>query len=74
MTYYSNGRIDTTVKAIVNLAATLLLVLPIVLLYFLRTSGGVKIAILVLFVVSFSLALSTLTKAKRHEVFAATAA
>ena len=53
---------------------TALLMLPVVLLYVLKSSSGVKITILLLFVLAFSLALLMMTKARRHEVFAATAA
>ena len=53
---------------------TTLLMLPVVLLYAIDTSSGVKIAILLLFVLAFSMALLTMTNAKRHEAFAATAA
>lgn len=62
------------IKLIVNLAAIVLLVLPIALLYVLNISRGSKLAILVVFVASFNVSIESLTKAKRHEVFAATAA
>ena len=53
---------------------TTLLMLPVVLLYVLTFSTGVKLAILLLFVFAFSMTLLLTTKAKRHEAFAATAA
>jgi hypothetical protein len=56
---------------------SLLLVLPIVVLYILTTndaSGGVKIGVTVVFVVAFALALAAMTHASRHETFAACAA
>lgn len=73
-TYYSNERWDLLVKVIVNLAAIALLVLPTALLYVLRTSRGTKLAVLVIFVSVFNIALASLTSAKRHEIFNATAA
>jgi hypothetical protein len=62
---------------IVVAASSLLLVLPIVVLYLLTVhdvGGGVKIGVTVAFVVAFSLALAALTHASRHELFAACAA
>ncbi len=53
---------------------TILLMLPIIMLYVLDTSAGGRLAILSFFVLAFSMALLTMTNAKRHEAFAATAA
>lgn len=64
-------------KAIIGVATTVLLVLPIVILYLLTVhdaSGGVKIGVLVIFVAAFAVVLATLTKASRHEMFGASAA
>lgn len=75
--FYSNQRANTLVKAIIASATTLLLVVPVVVLYLLvihHASGGIKIGVLLLFVVAFSIALATLTRATRHEMFAASAA
>ena len=75
--FYSNRRTSKFVKAIVAAATTLLLVIPVVVLYLLTVhgaSGGLKIGILLLFVVAFAVTLSTLTRASRHEMFAASAA
>ena len=62
------------VKILVNLAAIALLVLPTAILYALRTSRATKLAVLVVFITVFNVALAALTSAKRHEVFNATAA
>lgn len=75
--FYSNRRTNKAVKAVVATAMVLLLVLPVVILYLLTTreaAGGVKIGVLVVFVVAFAIAISTLTRATRHEMFAASAA
>ena len=48
--------------------------LPVILLSVLDSSTGIKITILSLFVLAFSVAIMTMTQAKRHEAFAATAA
>ncbi|KAG8530119.1 uncharacterized protein KY384_005601 [Bacidia gigantensis] len=70
----SNYKADLIIKLTVTIATTALLVLPIVLLYVLKSSPGIKLTILLLFVIAFSMALALTTGAKRHEIFAATAA
>lgn len=72
--YYSNSRWQAFVKILVNAATIMLLILPIVLLYVLNTTRGQKLAILIVFVVLFNTSLSTLTEARRSEIFAASAA
>jgi len=75
--FFSNERTDRVIKAVVGTAATVLLVLPVVILYVLtvhNASGGLKIGVLLIFVVAFSIALATLTRASRHEMFGASAA
>lgn len=75
--FYSNRRANYFIKAVIASATTLLLVVPVVVLYLLtvhRASGGIKIGVLLLFVVTFAIALATLTRATRHEMFAASAA
>lgn len=75
--FHSNARTHKVVKAIIGIASTLLLVLPVVILYLLtihHASPGVKIAVLLIFVVAFAIAISTMTRATRHEMFAASAA
>ncbi|KIW69036.1 hypothetical protein PV04_04940 [Phialophora macrospora] len=74
--YLSNHRVNSFVKAVVSVASTILLVLPIIILYALSTSGAsgwLKIGILLIFVVAFALALSVLTNASRSEMFGASA-
>ena len=74
--YLSNPRVNSFVKAVVSVASTMLLVLPIIILYALSThnaSGWLKIGILLIFVVAFALALSILTNASRSEMFGASA-
>ena len=75
--FYSNERTETLIKAVIGLATTLLLILPTVALYLLTANGatgGVKIGVLSIFVVAFVVALATLTRASRHEMFGASAA
>jgi hypothetical protein len=65
------------VKAVIEAANMILLVIPVVVLFILtvnRASGGVKIGVLVAFVIAFAMAVALLTKASRHEMFAASAA
>lgn len=71
---YSKHRIDVFSRLIVTLLAVLLLMAPVIALFCTHKAGGIKILIIFLFTMAFSIALSLCTKAKRHEVFAATAA
>ena len=73
-TYSSNDATNVVIKLFLALVTTALLMLPVVLLYALHSSTGVKIAILLLFVLAFSMSVLMITNAKRHEAFAATAA
>lgn len=75
--FFSNHRTVRLVKMIAVACTSLLLVLPIVVLYVLSSrgaAGGVKIGVTVIFVVLFALALAGLTHASRHDLFAASAA
>ena len=54
--------------------AVALLLAPVVVLFREEDSGTVKIIVILVFTLFFSLALSMATRAKRAEVFAATAA
>lgn len=71
---YSKRRIDFFVRLLITVLAVALLMAPVVVLFRAEESGGVKILIILLFTLFFSLALSIFTKAARQEVFAATAA
>jgi ABC-type transport system involved in cytochrome bd biosynthesis fused ATPase/permease subunit len=77
--YYSQSRIEKLVGLIITLIIFVLLVLPVVAMYKLTTVGDRNstfdaVGILVVFTLLFSAAMSLLTKAKRHELFAASAA
>lgn len=72
---YDKGRIDVFIRLIIAVLAVALLLAPVVVLFFRdEDSGIVKIAVILVFTLGFSLALSMATRAKRAEVFAATAA
>ncbi|KAI9881094.1 MAG: hypothetical protein M1830_008252 [Pleopsidium flavum] len=71
---YSKERIDILVRLVITLLAVSLLMAPVVVLFSVQENGNIKIAVILLFTFFFSVALSVFTKAKRHEVFAATAA
>ena len=76
ISFYSNERLSKFIKAIVCAATTVLLVLPIVILYVLSVhtaSGGIKIGVLVIFTVAFSIVLAVITNASRSEMFGASA-
>ncbi|KAK4994332.1 hypothetical protein LTR66_005604 [Elasticomyces elasticus] len=71
---YSKRRIDTLVRLLITMLAVALLMAPVVVLFRAEESDAIKIVVVLLFTVFFSVALSMFTKAKRQEVFAATAA
>ncbi|CAI6331467.1 unnamed protein product [Periconia digitata] len=71
---YSKDKIDIFSRLIITFLAVVLLMAPVVALFGLNKNGHIKILIIFLFTMAFSVALSLFTKAKRHEVFAATAA
>ncbi|KAH7064033.1 hypothetical protein BKA63DRAFT_177464 [Paraphoma chrysanthemicola] len=77
--YYSQSRIEKLVGLIITFIIFVLLVLPVVAMYKLtslgdRSSTFDTVGIMVVFTLLFSAAMSLLTKAKRHELFAASAA
>ncbi|EAT79898.1 hypothetical protein SNOG_12600 [Parastagonospora nodorum SN15] len=77
--YYSQSRIEKLVGLIITLIIFILLVLPVVAMYKLTSVGDRNstfdaVGILVVFTLLFSAAMSLVTKAKRHELFAASAA
>jgi hypothetical protein len=75
-TFYSNERTGRFVKAVVCMATTALLVVPVVVLYAMSVqgaSGWLKIGVLLCFTVLFSFILATLTNASRSEMFGASA-
>jgi hypothetical protein len=79
MFYYSQSRIEKLVGLIITLMIFVLLVLPVVAMYQLTSIGDRNstfdaVGILVVFTLLFSAAMSLVTKAKRHELFGASAA
>ncbi|KAK8184414.1 hypothetical protein BC567DRAFT_260596 [Phyllosticta citribraziliensis] len=71
---YSKQRVDTFARILITMVAVALLMAPVVVLFLQEESGTAKILVILAFTLVFSAALSVFTKAKRHEVFAATAA
>ena len=78
--YYIRSRIELVVSAIITFTILVLLVTPIYLLYHLVVDIGSHrslaacIAVLLVFTFLFSVVLSQFTRAKRHEIYASTAA
>jgi amino acid permease len=77
--YVSPSRVDTLVGLIITVMIFILLVLPVVAMYELTSIGKADstikaVGVLVVFTLLFSAAMSFVTKAKRHELFAASAA
>ena len=71
---YSKYRIDILVRLILTVLAVMILIAPTVVLYVVHDGHASKIVTILVFTMLFSAALSVFTKAKRHEMFAATAA
>ncbi|QDS67474.1 hypothetical protein FKW77_000952 [Venturia effusa] len=78
--YYSASRVEAFVGLIITSIIFVLLVLPVIVMYKLTSYGQGEhgtfraIGVLVVFTLLFSAAMSMLTKARRHELFAAAAA
>lgn len=77
--YFSPSRVERLVGLIITLIIFVLLVLPVVAMYHLTSIGNRNstidaVGLMVVFTLLFSAAMSLLTKAKRHELFAASAA
>ncbi|KAF7508635.1 hypothetical protein GJ744_009027 [Endocarpon pusillum] len=71
---YSKRRIDFLVRVILALVTVILLLVPTALLFLVPGSNRLKIMTILLFTLLFSTALMVFTKAKRHEMVAASAA
>ena len=77
--YYSPSRVDTLVGLIITAVIFVLLILPVVAMYQLTSIGNHDstfhaIGVLIVFTLLFGAAMSILTRARRHELFAASAA
>lgn len=76
VTFYTNERVNAFVKGTVCAANTVLLVVPVIILYTLslnEASGWLKIGVLLIFVVIFAFLLAALTNASRSDLFAGSA-
>lgn len=76
--YYDRNRISTCVTMIITAMVLALLVVPIWLLYRFSVEGTIAtspdtIGVVLVFTLVFSAALTGFTKAKRHEIVAASA-
>lgn len=71
---YSKERIDILVRVMLTIVTVLLLLIPTALLFLVPESNKTKIVTILVFTLLFSAALMIFTKAKRHEIFGATAA
>lgn len=74
--FYSSSRIDTLVGVLITVIIFVLLVLPVTTMYRLDSFKSTfdAIGVLIIFTLLFSAAMSLLTRAARHELFAASAA
>lgn len=71
---YSKRRIDFLVRVVLALVTVILLLVPTALLFLVLESNQLRIVTILLFTMLFSVALMVFTKAKRHEMVAASAA
>lgn len=79
MYLYTPSRVDKLVNIIITIVIFILLIVPVVLMYEVTNVGKRQspfdaIGILIVFTLIFGMAISSLTTAKRHELFAASAA
>ena len=78
--YYTRSRVDRLIGLLITSIIFILLVLPVIAVYKLTEVGAKPqstfkaVGVLVVFTLLFSAAISLLTKARRHELFAASAA
>jgi hypothetical protein len=77
--FYSSSRISKVVSTLVSIIVFFLLIIPIVAIYRLThpytdTSMVRSLGVLAAFALVFSATMSLITKATRHEIFAASAA
>ncbi|KAH7030464.1 hypothetical protein B0J12DRAFT_316977 [Macrophomina phaseolina] len=77
--YFSPARVEKLVGLIITTVIFILLIIPVVAMYKLTSFGDTNsiltaIGVMVIFTLLFAAAISLLTKAKRHELFAASAA
>lgn len=78
ISYFDQKRVDSLVSTIIMLVIIVLLVLPIVGMFRLSTDNNradtfTAIGVLIVFTLLFCAVISMLTKARRHEIFAASA-
>lgn len=71
---YSKTRINFLVRLTLTVISVLLLMAPTALLFLVRGHGKLKIVLVMIFTLIFGVTLGVFTKAKHHEMFAATAA
>ena len=80
MYYYSTSRVESFVGALISVMVMILMVIPVWIMCKLTASGtGLPqeykaVGVWLVFTLLFSMIISLLTKARRHELFAAAAA
>ena len=73
MRLFSKPRVDVLVRLVLTITVVALLVGPSAVLFLWEGHATVKICLIMVFTLLFSAAVSAFTKAKRHEMLAATA-
>ncbi|KAL2074203.1 hypothetical protein VTL71DRAFT_7981 [Oculimacula yallundae] len=74
LNYYSEERFGILVNVIIAVTSAAILLIPVYLFLVCEMSVKLMASVILIFALTFSSAISILTKAKRQEVFAATAA
>ena len=70
---YSKNRIDFYTNVLITLVATLLLLVPIGILYLTHNQPAVQLLVVLCFTQFFGICISTLTRARKQELFSVTA-
>ncbi|MCJ1378890.1 hypothetical protein MMC17_001989 [Xylographa soralifera] len=74
LVYYDKSRLDFFIRLVMTIFSALLLMIPVFVLYVIQQSTGfAKDVVVLVFTLVFAIFLALFTKAKRHELFAATA-
>jgi len=72
--YYSKEHLGILVRVVVIVVTTALVMIPVSLLFTLKTSDMLRLVIVLVFTLVFPTMIAAFTRAKNHEVFAIVAA
>ncbi|KAL8904970.1 MAG: hypothetical protein Q9207_002923 [Kuettlingeria erythrocarpa] len=72
--FYSKSRVDYLVRTILTVITVILLMAPTAILFLVPERRAIRFMVVLVFTLLFSVVVTIFTKAKRHEMFGATAA